>query len=81
MQTKFKRHQKVRLLLTPDKEYLEYHDENLENPEEKPQIKKGMTGKINIILPNGQYHVAILNDNGEIIAYAMMSEDFLEAID
>ena len=85
MQTKFKRHQKVRLLLAPDKEYIEYHDENLENPEEnqdeKPQIKKGMTGKINIILPNGQYHVAILNEKEEIIAYVMVSEDFLEAAD
>lgn len=80
MQTKFKRHQKVRLLSSPDPEYVEYHEE-LNDSEEKPEIKKGMAGKINIILPNGQYHVAILNDEGEIIAYVMVSEEFLEEED
>ena len=80
MQTKFKRHQKVRILRNPDPEYLEYHDE-VEESEDQPEIKKGMLGVINIILPNGQYHVAILNDEDEIIAYAPFSEDDLEAIE
>lgn len=76
MQHKFKRHQKVRILVTPDPEYVEYHEEDEEN---KPEIKKGMIGKINIILPNGQYHVAILDEDGNIIAYAPFSEDSLQA--
>ncbi len=80
MQTKFKRHQKVKLLIAPDSEYIEYHNEE-ENMENKPEIKKGMIGEVNIILPNGQYHVRILNKKGEIIAYAPMSEDSLEAVD
>ena len=75
MQTKFRRHQKVKILVDPNPEYVEYKDE-----ENQPEIKKGMTGIINILLPNGQYHVAILNDKGEIIAYAPFPEDFLEAI-
>lgn len=80
MQTKFKRHQKVKLLVDPDPEYLEYHnpEEELENP---PKITKGMTGKINILLPNGRYHVEILDKKGNTIAYAPMDEDSLEAID
>ncbi len=75
MQTKFKRHQKVRILREPDPEYIEYYEDTPE------PIKKGMTGKINILLPNGQYHVEILNEKGETIAYAPFSEDDLEAID
>ncbi len=71
MQTKFKRHQKVRILREPDKEYIEYYSD-----EEIP-IKKGMLGKINVILPNGQYHVEILDEKGEVIAYAPFSEDDL----
>lgn len=75
MQTKFKRGQKVKLLLAPDPEYVEYYTE-------KPvEIKKGMTGKINIILPNGQYHVEILDKKGNVIAYAPFSEDNLEAVE
>ncbi|MEK6843813.1 MAG: hypothetical protein AABX83_00115 [Nanoarchaeota archaeon] len=77
MQTKFKRHERVKILITPDPEYIEYHDEK-EESEDQPEIKKGMIGVINIVLPNGQYHVAILNDEGEIIAYAPFSEDDLE---
>lgn len=79
MQTKFKRHQEVRILIVPDSEYVEYH--NKDETEEKQEIKSGMLGKINIILPNGQYHVEIFNKEGEIIAYALFSEDDLEAID
>lgn len=79
MQTKFKRHQRVKLLIAPDSEYVEYHNEE-ENIEEKPEIKKGMLGEINIVLPNGQYHVKILDKKGNIVAYAPMSEEALEAV-
>ena len=75
MQTKFKRHEKVRLLADPDSEYVEYSEEY---DEKQPRIKKGMSGKINILLPNGQYHVEILDEKGEVIAYVPMSEEFLE---
>ncbi len=75
MQTKFKRHQKVKLLADPDPEYVEYYDDS------KPEIKKGMLGKINILLPNGQYHVEIIGKKGETIAYAPMNEEFLEKVD
>jgi hypothetical protein len=78
MQTKFKRHDKVRLLLDPDPEYIEYHTEN--TGEEQIPIKKGMTGEINIILQNGQYHVKILDDQGKELAYAPMAEEYLERI-
>ena len=75
MQTRFKRHQKVRLLIDPDPEYVEYYgDETL-------PIKKGMVGKINILLPNGKYHVEIIDDAGEIIAYIPVGEEHLEALE
>ena len=75
MQTKFKRHQKVKLLADPDSEYVEYYSED------EPRIKKGMFGKVNILLPNGQYHVAIIDEKTEeTIAYVMMDEEFLEAV-
>ena len=72
MQTKFRRHQPVRLLQDPDPEYIEYYEE-IEEP-----IKKGMLGRVNILLPNGQYHIEIHNKKGEIIAYAAVSEDDIE---
>ena len=75
MQSKFRRHQKVRLLVDPDKEYIEYYSDK-----EVP-IKKGMTGKINILLPNGQYHVEIDDEKGEVIAYVLIDEENLEAVD
>ncbi len=74
MQTKFKRHQPVRILVAP----LGSDVEPYAGPPAK--IKAGMKGKINIILPNGQYHVAITNDKGEIIAYIALDEDQIEAI-
>lgn len=80
MQTKFKRHQKVVLLTDPDPEYIEYHDEGDPDFEEIP-IKKGMQGKINILLSNGRYHVEILDKKGEILAYVPMSEEDLRAIE
>jgi hypothetical protein len=79
MDTKFKRHTKVKLLRTPDPEYVEYHEE-LAEEEEKPLIEKGMKGRVNMILPNGQYHVEILDSAGNILAYCSVSEDDLEAI-
>jgi len=76
MQTKFKRHQKIKLLADPDNEYVEYSEEY---DEEKPRIRKGMTGKINILLPNGKYHVEILDKKGDVIAYVPMSEEYLQS--
>ena len=76
MDTKFKRHQLVRLLADPDPEYIEY---SAAYDDEKPRIKKGMNGKINVILSNGQYHVEVLDSGGEVIAYVPMSEEFLES--
>jgi len=73
MQTKFKRHQSVRILTPPNTEYVEYYED------ERP-ITKGMTGKVNIILPNGQYHVEIKDSEGKILAYAPFNEEDLEAI-
>ncbi|MBS3091084.1 hypothetical protein J4217_01385 [Candidatus Pacearchaeota archaeon] len=79
MNTKFKKHQKVKLLRDPDREYIEYHEE-LEDEEKKPAIIAGMQGRINIILPNGQYHVQIEDKKGNIIAYCSVSEDDIEAV-
>lgn len=73
MQTKFRRHQEVILLQEPDREYIEYAEES-ENAKEIP-IKKGMKGRINVLLPNGKYHVEIIDKKGKIIAYAPMDED------
>ncbi len=75
MHTKFKRHQKVRLLIDPSTEYTDYFEDTAPVP-----IKKGMVGKINIILPNGQYHVEILDKNGQPIAYVPMNEEYLEEV-
>ncbi len=86
MQTKFKRGDKVKLLISPNPEYIEYHEDEEGNISEIP-IKKGMIGEINILLPNGQYHVEIYSPetkpnskNKKIIAYVPMAEDYLEAI-
>ncbi len=77
MQTKFKRHQLVILLVEPNPDYIEYYT----NDGSKPQIKKGMVGKINILLPNGQYHVAIIEKNtNKTLAYAMLAEDELAKV-
>ncbi len=74
MHPHLKRHQEVKLLIEPDAEYIEYSPDF-----ENIQIKKGMKGKINLILPNGQYHVEIFNEKGETIAYVKMDEESLEA--
>lgn len=70
MQTKFKRHQEVILLREPDKEYIEYTDEEV-------QITRGMKGVINLLLPNGKYHVKIFDKKGNAVAYVPMDEDDL----
>ncbi|HVY01490.1 MAG TPA: hypothetical protein VHA12_01865 [Candidatus Nanoarchaeia archaeon] len=75
MQTKFKRHQEVVLKAIPNPDYIEYHDGF-----EDSKINIGMKGKINILLPNGQYHVEVLNKKNEIIAYVLMPEEDLESI-
>jgi hypothetical protein len=83
MQTQYKRHQKVKILTLPDSEYIEYH-----NPEDEekaiegkhPDIKKGMLGTVNMILPNGKYHVELHDKKGNTIAYAPFDEEQLEEI-
>jgi len=75
MNTKFKRHQKVKLLVNPNEDDIEPYTE----PPQK--IKSGMLGKINILLPNGRYHVRIENTEGEEVAYVAMDEEQLEAVD
>lgn len=80
MNTKFKRHQSVKILRSPDPEYVEYHNEDDETKSEKVPIDVGMNGRINIILPNGRYHVEILDKKGKICAYAPFDEEDLEAI-
>ena len=80
MQTKFKRHQKVVLLKDPDPEYIEYHQADDEQAKPSP-IKKGMKARINILLPNGKYHVEILDEDENTLAYAPMDEDDLKESD
>ena len=70
MQSKFKRHQRVVLLVNPDKEYIEYEPDF-----EETQIKKGALGEINIILPNGKYHVRIIDKKGKAMAYVPLDEE------
>ena len=80
MQTKFKRHQLVKLLVDPDPEYIEYHNlDDEENTDEHIPVEKGMKGRVNIILPNGQYHIEVFNEKGNLIAYCSVSEDDIEA--
>lgn len=80
MKTLFKRGQKVKLLIDPDPEYIEYHTELEDSEESLPSIKKGSIGEINIILPNGQYHIEFKDKNGTPIAYFPMSEENLEPV-
>ncbi|MEK6927216.1 MAG: hypothetical protein AABX11_02185 [Nanoarchaeota archaeon] len=79
MNTIFKRNQLVKIKRLPNSEYIEY---NFEDNDEADQvnIEVGMKGKINIILPNGQYHVEILDKKGNVIAYAPFNEEDLEAV-
>lgn len=77
MDTKFKRHQPVRLLRDANPDLVEYHDEL---GIKSVPIVKGMQGKINMLLTNGKYHVEIDDAQGNIIAYASFSEEDLEAV-
>ena len=74
MQTKFKRHQKVKLLSNP----LEQDTEPYADP--PVAVKAGMIGFINILLPNGRYHIRIEDEEGDEIAYVAMDEEQLEAV-
>jgi hypothetical protein len=75
MQTKFKRHQDVIIKNAPNPEYVEYHEGHDDAP-----IQAGMKGKINLIMPTGEYHVEIFDKSGTLIAYALMHEEELEEI-
>jgi hypothetical protein len=75
----FKKHDKVKLKFSPLVEDVEYSIESLED-ETEPEIKKGMEGEINLLLPNGQYHVRIKDKSGKTIAYVAMDEDSLDKI-
>lgn len=68
----------VKIKRVPDLEAIEYNFEDNEEAD-KVEIKSGMKGRINVILPNGQYHVEIQDSKGNVIAYAAFSEDDLEA--
>lgn len=74
MHFKFKRHQPVIVKLAPNPEYVEYHEDAPQIP-----IKPGMKGKINLIMSNSEYHVEIFDDAGNVLAYALMHEEELEA--
>jgi isopentenyl phosphate kinase len=81
MQTKFKRHQSVRLLVNPDLDYIEYHNTEEElDKEHMPPITKGMEGKINMLLPNGKYHVEVFDSNGKRVAYVVLEEENITEI-
>jgi hypothetical protein len=72
MHTLFKRHQKVKLRVDPREEDIEWYVE-------KPvSLKKGTTGFINILLPNGRYHVRVEDNEGNELAYVAMDEEQLE---
>jgi len=76
MEFKFKKHQKVRLKFDPIEEDIEYYAD--------PPIRiiKGMTGQINLLLQNGQYHVEIIDEESkETLAYIAIDEEGLEAVD
>lgn len=77
MQTKFKRHQKVKLLFLPLVEDIEPYPD----PDEDIEIKPGMIGEINLMLPNGRYHLKVFNEKQETIAYVVLDEEALEALD
>ena len=75
MHTKFKRHQMVKILREPNYEYAEF---KIDKP---VKIEVGSIAKINILLPNGKYHIAILDKKGKIVAYVPMDEEDLESLD
>lgn len=76
MHFKFKKHDKVVLLVEPDAEYIEYEPDF-----EGASIKKGMIGEVNIILPNGKYHIRVLDGKGNTIAYVPLDEEEIGPLD
>lgn len=62
-------------MINPFKEDIEAYEE------ENPIIQKGAIGEINMILPNGRYHVLIKNKKGDKIAYIVADEEVLEPAD
>lgn len=78
MQPEFKRHEKVRLLVNPQEDDIEY---DLSHENTKPAVRKGSIGKINMVLPNGQYHVEIIDEEGNTIAYVPIDGAFLEKVE
>ena len=76
MHFKFKKHDKIVLLVEPDAEYIEYKPDFEGTP-----IIKGMTGEINIILPNGKYHIRIFDKKGNTIAYVPLDEEEIGSLE
>ncbi len=74
MNTKFRRHEKVRLIISPLESDIESYEE------ETPSVSKGTIGEVNLLLPNGRYHVAIKNEKGEKLAFVVADEEALESI-
>lgn len=74
MHTQLRRHDKVRLIAAPDPDYIEYYTDD------QAPIPSGTHGTINVILPNGKYHIRI-EKNGQEYAYVVMDEEALEKID
>ncbi len=61
-------------MITPFKEDIEAYEE------ENPSIKKGMTGEVNMILPNGRYHILMKGKNEKKIAYVVADEEVLKEV-
>ena len=73
MNTLFKRHQMVKIKRVPLASDVEWY------ADEQP-LMKNMTGKINILLSNGSYHVELHDAKGIVLGYMICSEDDLEAM-
>ena len=73
MNTKFKRHDKVKLLISPSESDIESYEE------EDAHIKRGTEGEVNMLLSNGRYHILIKNANGDKLAYVVADEEALES--
>ncbi len=75
MEMRFKKKQKVRLKIAPLEDDIEYY------ADPPVPITKGMTGMVNLMLSNGQYHVEIIDEEtGETLAYVAIDEEGLEEV-
>ncbi|MGV8142155.1 MAG: hypothetical protein ACP5NS_00795 [Candidatus Pacearchaeota archaeon] len=72
MNTKFKRHDKVKLLISPLASDIESYDE------ENVKVAKGTIGEVNTLLSNGRYHILIKNEKGDKVAYVVVDEEALD---